>query len=153
MTIRNSLAVLIALAIGIFAGAASALANPFDDFIDDVFPARPGRARLVDLGERRADKFITNEHRFEVPQGSRRGVRAVVLEGTKRSVDIRSVEVVYRSGRVELLHGLNGVLRDGQRMRMRINPGRVVQVIVNATSPNLFGSRGRYKALLRVRPR
>ncbi len=153
MTKKSVWAIVFSLIVGIVAGVATAEANPFDDFIDDVFPGRPGVARLVNLGEKTADKFITNEHRFTVPRGSRRGVRAVVLQGTKRTVDIRSVEVVYRSGRVEHLNGLNGVLRDGQRMRMRISGGRVVRVIVNATSPNLFGSRGKYKAMLRIRRR
>ncbi len=158
MVTRSILAILVTLAIGIFTDAS---ANPLGDvvvedvvgrIVDDIMPRRPGRrARLLDLGERRADKFITNEHRFHVPRGSRRGIRAVVLEGTKHKVRIRRVEVVYRSGHVELLDGLSGTLRDGRRMRMRITPGRVVQVIVHATSPNLIGSRGKYRAMLRVR--
>lgn len=153
MTKRTFFAVALSLIMGILAGASSAMANPFDDGFDEFFPNRPGPAQLVDLGERRADKFITNEHRFEVLQGQRRGVRAVVIEGTKRTVDIRRVEVVYRSGRVEVLHNLYGVIRAGERMRQRIEGGRVVQVIVHATSPNLFGSRGKYKTMLRIRRR
>ncbi|MBC85711.1 MAG: hypothetical protein CL677_00920 [Bdellovibrionaceae bacterium] len=100
-----------------------------------------GRVVNVHLGEEKADKFITERHTFQL-SGSH--VRNVVLEGTKEKVRVEAVYLHYITGRVDRLVELEGTLRDGDLKQAHV-AGRAVQMIeVEVTSPNLFGSRGKY---------
>ena len=106
-------------------------------------PRYPDRLTWVSAGEARTNKIINNEFTFR-PR-SNRPAYGLRLVGTGSGVLIRSVVVYFRNGDSYDLREMEGRLREGQRLAIRLNGRRITEVRVVATTESLVGARGRFR--------
>ena len=106
------------------------------------------RFRKVLIGEVKAGKIGESHSSFDVDS---RRVIAIILEGSRRKVDIRRVEVRYRNRRWERLEELEGRIKDGGRRTLFIGNRKVREIRIVSKSKEFFGPRGRFKVFVRVK--
>ncbi|MBT3234369.1 MAG: hypothetical protein HN353_00290 [Bdellovibrionales bacterium] len=130
------------------------LAYSIDDTLVVLIPrtddgGQPDPPAVIDLGEVRTEKFVATTRLFNVSQYN---LREIVLEGSRKEVNVHRAEILFRSGERELMPTLSGFLREGQRKSVFIiNGSRIKSIAITAQSANIFGSRGKYKVYIGVK--
>ena len=96
----------------------------------------PPRPRIQHLCGHKVDQFRVDSITCNANQAWGQGVQ---IEVHKNDVDIVNVEVHFADGGRERLYRLEGRYRAGERIYDYFRSGRVVNVTVGGTSPNVFG--------------
>lgn len=96
---------------------------------DDYHDYKPRRWQPVSGFRGRTGRDVTREIHVKDR------VRALSIEGTKRDMVIREAYALMGNGRWKRLHGLEGYLRCGERVKHRLRNPRFVQRIVLEVEP------------------
>lgn len=106
---------------------------------------RPPRTTVVQIDTLKADKIIDSSRRYRIHMD---GVTALILEGENSIVDVQEVIVVYGNGWGERLYRLEGRIYDRDVKIAGLDMRFVREIQIRATSPALFGGKGKVKILL-----
>lgn len=110
----------------------------------DYGPART--YRWVDQGENRIDKFITETVRV---RANDRLVNEILFRA--KNADVQIVRAYARLSNGRITNISTGTIRQGRDARVRLDYQyslRVDEIIIEATSPNVIGSRARLQIYL-----
>ena len=105
-------------------------------------------ARWVNFGTNRVQKFINVDITIRT-YGQL--VNEIVLGAVDNSVQINSALAYLSNGQVIELRQATGYIGQNRRIRVRLdhaNSRAVDRIVLNATSPNLIGSRGQISILV-----
>ncbi len=109
----------------------------------------PGRTRRwYDSGTNRIPKILSESTVIET---NGRLVNEVVIRALGNRINVQSVVAVLIDGRRLDLWNLTGTIRENRQLRARLDryySVRVERLEIQATSPNLIGSRGSVQVLL-----
>lgn len=109
---------------------------------------RPTPGVYVNVGsEIKAPKILKVEE--VLYPNSNRPVSEIRVRGTKEKVQITRAYAVFGNGQRRALPELEGSIRDGNNKIAYINHRFVRQIVLEVTSPRLFGSRGRIQVQVR----
>ena len=126
--------------------------NPYDPY--PSYPSHPGYGdygpartyRWVDTGESKIDKFVTETVRI---RADHRLVNEVLLRANNADVQITRAYARLSNGRTTNV--TTGLIREGRDARVRLDyqySVRVDEIVIEATSPSVIGSRARLQVWL-----
>ena len=105
-------------------------------------------ARWENMGTNRVQKFINEEI---VIRTYGQMVNEIVLGAVENSVQINSATAYLTNGEVIELRQATGYIHENRRFRVQLDYSysrSVQKIVLNATSPNLVGSRGQVSILV-----
>lgn len=109
----------------------------------------PGRTvRWYDMGANRVPKILSENTIIEIDG---RLINEIVIRALDNRVSVRSVVATLIDGRRVDLWNLTGTIRENRQVRARLDryySVRVLRLEIQASSPNLIGSRGSVQVFL-----
>lgn len=114
-----------------------------------IRPDRPERIQYVSAGEVRVPKIIDQDFHFQGRWDER--VMRLQLVGLLATVKINSAHVEFSNGEIRQLPELIGSLRQGRRIGAYLEGRSIREVVINATSESLIGSRAQFRLELGLR--